>query len=99
LNNYLRMNTELQSKVFKLWIQRKSVVAKYFTQTLVTNPMRDLRIRKTWAAHTKNVFVLFTPEEAFSLYIETHLIKKALYKNSNSSKSEELRYLPTLLRN
>jgi len=74
------MDTELQSKLFKLWVQRKSVAAKLFSEALVTNPMRDLRIRKTWAAHTKNDFVLFTPEEALSLYIETHLTKRHYIK-------------------
>jgi len=75
LHNYLRTDTELQSYVFKLWIQRKSVAAKLFTETLETNSMRGLRNRKAWAAHTKNVFVLFTPEEALSLFIEAYLTK------------------------
>ena len=75
LHNFLLMETELQSKVVKLWIQRKSVAAKLFTEALETNSLRDLRTRKAWVAHTKNVFVLFTPEEALSLFIEAHLTK------------------------
>ena len=42
--------------------------------------MRDLRIRKAQAAHTKNVFVLFTPEEALSLYVAAHVTKSQYIK-------------------
>jgi len=37
--------------------------------------MRALIIRKAWAAHALHVLVLYTPEEALSLFIEDHLTK------------------------
>ena len=64
----------------KLWIQRKGFAAKLFTDALERTPIRDLRIRKDWAAHTKNVFVLFAAKEALSLYIEAHLTKDQCIK-------------------
>ena len=62
-------------KFFKLWMQRKGDVAKPSSEALETPPKGALSIRKTWAARTKNVFVLYTAEEALSLFIEAHLTK------------------------
>jgi hypothetical protein len=64
--------------------------AKLFSEALETILTRDLRIKKASTAHTKNVLVLYTPEEALSLFIEAHLTKKkSIHKGSKSSKNEE----------
>ena len=58
----------------------KRDAAKIFSEALETAPTRDLNIRKAWAAHVKNVLVPYTPEEALSLSIETHLTKNQYIK-------------------
>jgi hypothetical protein len=54
---------------------KKGNAAKLFSEALKKTPKGALRVRKVWAAHTKNILVLYTPEEALSLFIEAHLTK------------------------
>jgi len=51
----------------------KTDAAKIFSEALEATSTREIRIRKAWGVHTKSVLVLFTPEEALSLFIEAHL--------------------------
>jgi hypothetical protein len=53
----------------------KTDAAKLFNEALEATPTREIRIKKAWGAHSKKVLVLFTPEEALSLFIEAHLTK------------------------
>jgi len=53
----------------------KTDAAKLFSEALEIAPMRTLRNRKAGAAHTKNIFVPYASEEAFSLFTEAHLTK------------------------
>jgi hypothetical protein len=55
-------------------------VAKLFNEALETTPVTELRIRKAWDAHAKNVVVPYTPEEALSLFIEAHLTRSQYTK-------------------
>jgi hypothetical protein len=62
---------------------------KLFSETLEATPTREIRIRKAWGAHTKNVLVLFTPEEALSLFVEANLTKSQYMKIRSQAKNEE----------
>jgi len=46
-----------------------------FGEALETAPVRELSVRKVWAARAKNSLVPYTPEEALSLSIEAHPTK------------------------
>jgi len=72
--------------------------AKLFSEALEATPTREIRIRKAWGAHTKNVLVLFTPEEALSLFIEANLTKCQYIKIRSQAKIKNL-HLPRLPRN
>ena len=67
----------------------KTDAAALVSEAVEATPTREIRIRKAWVTHTKNVWVLFTPEEALSLFIEAHLTKSQYIKIRIQAKNEE----------
>jgi hypothetical protein len=53
----------------------KTDATKVFIEAFERAPTKALRITKAWTAHAKNIVVLYTLEEALSLFIEAHLTK------------------------
>jgi hypothetical protein len=58
----------------------KTDAAELFSEAIETIPSRELRIRKAYAAHAINVFVLYISEKVLSLFIEAHLTKSQYKK-------------------
>jgi len=69
----------------------KTDATKLFSEALEATPTRETGIRKASGVHTKNVLVLFTPEEALSLFIEAHLTKSQCIKFRSQAKNEEFK--------
>jgi hypothetical protein len=72
----------------------KTDAAKRSSGALETDPKSALRIRKTWAAHTKNIFVPCTTEEALSLFTEAHRTKRQYINIRNQANIKKCNMYP-----
>jgi hypothetical protein len=72
----------------------KTDAAKLRSGALETAPMKALRIRKVWAAHTKNIFITYTSEEALSLFTEAQLTKSQYINILSQAKIKNCKMCP-----
>jgi len=83
-----------QATTMNLRSSGRTDAAKLHSDTLETTLTRALRIRKVEAAHAKNVLVLYTSEEALSLFSEAHLSKSQYTKFRSQAKMKNFDIYP-----
>ena len=84
-----------QTTTMNLRSSGRTDVAKLHSDTSETTPTTALRIRKVGAAHAKNILVLYTAEEALSLFFETHLTKCQYTKFLSQAKMKNCDIYPS----